>query len=74
MVICSVNTAGFLVTVVAATTFFVELECAVWTDAGGIIAGPLGAYLAKYVSTRPLMLAVGLLVILLAGIQIARSF
>lgn len=79
MVIGSVNTAEFLVTVAAATTFFVELGL-VQLNAlfglmiGGIVAAPLGAYLAKHVSPRPLMLAVGLLVIVLAGVQIARSF
>ena len=78
MVIGSVNTAEFFVTLAAATTFFIELgltpvKALVGLAAGGVIAAPLGAYLARYVPARPLMAAVGLLVMGLAGIQIARS-
>ena len=78
MVIGSVNTAEFFVTVAAATTFFIELglvpiQALVGLTVGGVLAAPLGAYLARYVPARPLMAAVGLLVVGLAGFQIARS-
>jgi uncharacterized protein len=79
MVIGSVNTAEFVVTVAAATTFFLSLGLAApqalfGLIAGGIIAAPFGAYLAKHVPARPLILAVGLLVSGLAAYQIAGSF
>ena len=78
VVIGSVNTAEFFVTVTAATTFFIELGLApiqalLGLTIGGVVAAPLGAYLARYVSERPLMIAVGILVIGLAGFQIAKS-
>ena len=78
MVIGSVNTAEFFVTVAAATTFFIQLglvpiQALVGLTIGGVLAAPLGAYLARYVPARPLMAAVGLLVVGLAGFQIARS-
>jgi uncharacterized membrane protein YfcA len=73
MVIGSV-TAEFFVTVAAATTFFVELglvpmQALVGLTVGGVVAAPLGAYLARKVAARPLMAAVGLLVVGLAGFQ-----
>ena len=78
MVIGSVNTAEFFVTVAAATTFFIELglvpiQMLLGLIVGGVLAAPLGAYLARYVPARPLMAAVGLLVVGLAAYQIARS-
>ena len=77
-VIGSVNTAEFFVTTAAATTFFIELrlvpvQALVGLTVGGVLAAPLGAYLARYVPARPLMAAVGLLVVSLAGFQIVRS-
>ena len=77
-VIGSVNTAEFFVTVAAAATFFIELglvpiQALLGLTVGGVLAAPLGAYLARYVPARPLMAAVGLLVVCLAGFQIARS-
>lgn len=79
MVIGSVNTAEFFVTVAAATTFFLNLGLAPLQAlfgliVGGIIAAPLGAYVAKRLPARPLMVAVGLLVSGLAAYQIAKSF
>lgn len=78
MVIGSVNSAEFFVTLAAATTFFIELKVVplqglVGLTVGGVLAAPLGAYLARYVPARMLMAAVGLLVMGLAGIQIAKS-
>ena len=78
MVIGSVNTAEFFVTTAAATTFFIELglvpmQALLGLTVGGVLAAPLGAYLARYVPARPLMAAVGLLVVGLAGYQIYRT-
>lgn len=78
MVIGSVNTAEFFVTAAAATTFFIEIGLApiqalLGLTFGGVLAAPLGAYLARYVPARPLMAAVGLLVVGLACTQIAKS-
>ena len=78
MVIGSVNTAEFFVTVAAAATFLIELglvpiQALAGLTVGGVLAAPLGAYLVRYVPARPLMAAVGLLVVGLAGFQIARS-
>ena len=79
MVIGSVNTAEFFVTVAAATTFFLNLGLAPLQAlfgliVGGIVAAPLGAYVAKRLPARPLTVAVGLLVSGLAAYQIAKSF
>jgi uncharacterized protein len=74
----SVNTTEFFVTVAAATTFFVELGLApLWNLAplvlGGLIAAPLGGWSVKHLSARVLMISVGVLVIALAGWQLART-
>ena len=78
-VIGSVNAAEFFVTVAVATTFFIELGMAhiehiAALMAGGILAAPFGAYIVRYVSPRVLMTLVGVLVVLLAVFQLARSF
>jgi hypothetical protein len=51
----------------------VPIQALVGLTVGGVLAAPLGAYLARKVPARPLMAAVGLLVVGLAGFQIARS-
>ena len=78
MVIGSVNIAEFVVTVAAATTFFIEiglvpLNALLELVAGGVLAAPFGAYFAKRVPARPLSAAVGVLVLGLAASQIATS-
>lgn len=78
-VIGSVNAAEFFVTVAVATTFFIELGIAHISHIaalmlGGILAAPFGAYVARYVPPRLLMTLVGILVVLLAVFQLARSF
>ena len=75
-VIGSVNIAEFAVTIAAATTFFVEiglvtLDALLGLVAGGVVAAPFGAYFAKHVPARPLSAAVGVLVLGMAGLQIA---
>jgi uncharacterized protein len=78
MIIGSVNIAEFVVTIAAATTFFMEigfvpLDALLGLIAGGVLAAPFAAYFAKHVPTRPLSAAVGVLVLGLAGSQIATA-
>jgi len=78
MVVGSVNTTEFFVTVAAATTFFVELGASPWRELlalviGGMLAAPLGGWAVKHFSPRLLMVAVGCLVIALSAWQIARA-
>jgi len=75
----SVNAAEFFVTSAAATTFFVELGASSWQQLvplvlGGIFAAPFGGWVVRKVHARVLMTAVGLLIVTLAALQIARSF
>ena len=75
----SVNAAEFFVTVAAATTFFIELGTAHLEHLlplilGGALAAPLGGWLVKRVSARALMVAVGMLIVGLSLIQLARAF
>ena len=78
MVVGSVNTAELFVAVAAASTFFIELrlvpiQALIGLTVGGVLAAPLGAYLARRIPARPLMAAIGLVVVCLAGLQIAAS-
>jgi uncharacterized membrane protein YfcA len=75
----SVNTTEFFVTTAAATTFFVELGASPLHNLiplviGGLLAAPLGGWAVKHVPARALMIAVGILVMALAGWQLARAF
>jgi uncharacterized membrane protein YfcA len=75
----SVNTTEFFVTVAASTTFFIELGLSPMTNLvplvlGGLIAAPFSGWAVKRVPARPLMIAVGALVVALAAWQLARSF
>ncbi len=75
----SVNAAEFLVTVAAATTFFVELAAAPYhyllpLMLGGLVAAPIGGWAVKHVSARLLMLAVGSLIVVLSLFQLGRLF
>ncbi|MGE0222286.1 MAG: sulfite exporter TauE/SafE family protein [Acetobacteraceae bacterium] len=77
-VIGSVNSAEFFITVAVATTFFVELGLAhlshiVALIIGGVLAAPLGAVIARFVPAHRLMAIVGVLVCILALVQIALS-
>jgi uncharacterized membrane protein YfcA len=78
MVVGSVNTTEFFVTVAAATTLLVELGASPWRELlalviGGMLAAPLGGWAMKHISPRVLMVAVGCLVIALSAWQIARA-
>jgi uncharacterized membrane protein YfcA len=75
----SVNTTEFVVTVAAATTFFIELGIAPWREllaliVGGVIAAPFGGWAVKRLPARALMTMVGVLVVTLAAWQLARTF
>ena len=68
-VIGSTNLTEFLVTATISATFFLtlgwsELRSAIGLIIGGVLAAPLGGYLVARIPTRPLMLAVGVLIIL----------
>ena len=75
----SVNATEFVVTLAAATTFFVELGAAplqylVPLVLGGVLAAPVGGWAVKHVSSRALMVAVGCLIVALSVFQLARIF
>jgi uncharacterized protein len=78
-VIGSVNAAEFFITAAVATTFFIELGTAhvehiAALIIGGVLAAPFGGYIVRYVHSRALMAAVGVLVSVLALFQLAKSF
>jgi uncharacterized protein len=67
----SVNFGKFFVTVAASITFFFTIGLSQWVEiaglaAGGVAAAPLAAWLCRRVPTRPLVAAVGVLVMALS--------
>lgn len=67
----SVNAAEFFVTLAASVTFIVTIGLSFWTAiaglaVGGAIAAPLAGWAVKHIPARPLLAAVGILVILLS--------
>jgi len=77
-VIGSVNAAEFFVTIAVATTFFIELgralvEHIVPLIIGGVMAAPIGGYIARRVRPHALMAAVGALVSAVALFQLVKS-
>jgi uncharacterized membrane protein YfcA len=67
-VIGSTNLTEFLVTLVISATFIVtlgwsELSSAVGLIIGGVLAAPVGGYVVRRIPTRPLMAAVGVIII-----------
>jgi uncharacterized membrane protein YfcA len=75
----TVNSAEFLVTLTSAITFVAALGWATFTAAtlglliGGIIAAPLGAWLVKRISPKPLLVMVGILLTLTSAYGIYRA-
>jgi uncharacterized membrane protein YfcA len=74
----SVNTTEFFVTVAAATTFFAELgasslEHLLPLVLGGVLAAPFGGWAVKHLPARALMIAVGVLIVTLSALQLARA-
>lgn len=75
-VIGSTNLTEFAVTLVISATFIMtlglaELKSAVGLIIGGVIAAPIGAVLLKHIPSRPLMVAVG---VILVGTAAVRFF
>lgn len=67
-VIGSTNLTEFLVTTTISATFILtlgysELKSAVGLILGGALAAPIGGYVVSRIPTRPVMLAVGLIII-----------
>ena len=67
-VIGSVNLTEFLVTATISATFILnlgwsEMSSAAGLIVGGVLAAPLGGFLVSRIPTRPLMVAVGLIII-----------
>ena len=67
-VIGSTNLTEFLVTTVISITFVVslgwsELSSAIGLIIGGVLAAPLGGFLVSRIPTRPIMIAVGIVII-----------
>lgn len=68
IVIGSTNLTEFLVTAVISITFIVslgwsELSSAVGLIIGGVLAAPFGGYIVSRIPTRPIMIAVGIVII-----------
>jgi len=80
-VIGTVNTAEFFLSVSISTSFIVQLGAGVFTPAlvglliGGLLAAPFGAFVAKRVPARPLLILVACVLILtsLYGIYTSLS-
>lgn len=63
----TVNAAEFFVTLTSSITFFALIGVSHWKivlalGAGGVLAAPLGAYLCKHVPHKPMLMAIGLLI------------
>jgi uncharacterized membrane protein YfcA len=86
-VIGTVNTTEFVVTVAISATFLVTLLAGTWEGAkdleghawavaglicGGILAAPLAAWVVKIIPQRRLLVLVGGLIVIVAGMQTAR--
>jgi uncharacterized membrane protein YfcA len=69
-VIGTVSTAEFFITVMVSATFIAALGVQTFTVAtlglliGGIAAAPLGAFVAKYMPAKPLLMSVGIILTL----------
>ena len=77
-VIGSVNLTEFLVTLATSTTFILtlgvsDLAPVIPLVLGGLVTAPFAGYLVKIVPTRPLMIAVGILIVLLSLRSLLRA-
>jgi uncharacterized protein len=83
----TVNTAEFVVTVAISATFIVTFFAGTWEGAkdiaghawavgglivGGVLAAPLAAWVVKIVPQKTLMIMVGVLIVIVAGVQTAK--
>ncbi len=67
----SVNAVEFFVTLSASVTFVLTLGFSNWRiilglAVGGVVAAPLGAWLAKHIPVKPFMVLVGVLIVLIS--------
>ncbi|MBB5984885.1 hypothetical protein HNP60_000859 [Sphingobium sp. B1D3A] len=75
----TVNTVEFFLTLSISFTFLLHLGWETFTTAtigllvGGVIAAPLGAWIARHVPARPLLIMVGAVLTLTTGYGILRS-
>lgn len=74
----TVNLSEFFVTLTISTTFLMTIGLGLWPIilglvAGGVVAAPVAALAAKNVPAKPLMLAVGIVVVLLSTRTILKS-
>ena len=79
MTVGTVNAAEFFVTLSASIVFLVTLGLQngyviLGLAVGGIIAAPIGAYMVKRISLKPLMVGVGVLIVLLSVRTLAKFF
>ena len=75
----TVNTAEFFITYFATVVFILILGVKHWQIIlglilGGVLAAPLGAYLASKINKRVLMLLVGLLIIITSSYTIYKTY
>jgi uncharacterized membrane protein YfcA len=73
-VIGSTNLTEFLVTLVISTVFILvlgwtEIRAALGLIIGGVLAAPVGAYVASWLPVRPLMIAVGIVIIISSAVR-----
>ncbi len=79
-VIGTVSAAEFFLTVTISATFIAALGVEAFTTAtvglliGGVVAAPLGAFMAKRVPARPLLLLVGIVLTITSGYGVYRAF
>lgn len=75
----TVNTVEFFLTLSISATFLLHLGWETFTTAtiglliGGVIAAPFGAWIARHVPAKPLLIMVGAILTLTAAYGIARS-
>lgn len=75
----TVNTVEFFLTLSISLTFLFHLGWETFTNAtiglllGGVVAAPFGAWIARHVPAKPLLIMVGMILTLTASYGIARS-
>jgi len=75
----TVNTVEFFLTLSISLTFLIHLGWETFTTAtiglliGGVLAAPLGAWIARHVPARPLLILVGIVLTLTTSYGIASS-
>lgn len=78
-VIGTVNTAEFFVTFFGTGVFLFLISISIWQVifgliVGSVIAAPFGAWLVKIIKTNVLMCLVGILVLLMSALNLAKAF